>query len=72
MGLVAVDKGVYVINNKHRLTQKKAMSFNNSKKLTVHLNIAFIQVTFPVLADSRFPQPYKQFIYIMTENGTTD
>ena len=26
MGLVAVDKGVYVLNNKHRLTQKKAIS----------------------------------------------
>ena len=26
VGLVAVDKGVYVLNNKHRLTQKKAIS----------------------------------------------
>lgn len=27
VGLVAVDKGVYVLNNKHRLTQKKAHSY---------------------------------------------
>lgn len=26
MGLVAVDKGVYVLNNQHRLTQKKVIS----------------------------------------------
>lgn len=26
VGLVAVDQGVYVLNNKHRLTQKKAIS----------------------------------------------
>lgn len=25
VGLVAVDKGVFVLNNKHRLTQKKAI-----------------------------------------------
>lgn len=25
VGLVAVDKGVYVLNNKHRLNQKKAI-----------------------------------------------
>lgn len=26
VGLVAVDKGVYVLNNQHRLTQKKVIS----------------------------------------------
>lgn len=26
MGLVAVDKGVYVLNDQHRLTQKKVIS----------------------------------------------
>lgn len=26
VGLVAVDKGVYVLSNKHRLTQKKVLS----------------------------------------------
>lgn len=30
VGLVAVDRGVYVLNNKHRLTQKKAISFSES------------------------------------------
>lgn len=25
VGLVAVDKGVYVLNNQHRLTQKKVI-----------------------------------------------
>ncbi len=25
VGLVAVDKGVYVLNNKHRFNQKKAL-----------------------------------------------
>lgn len=30
VGLVAVDKGVYVLNNQHRLSQKKAMSYFQS------------------------------------------
>lgn len=33
VGLVAVDKGVYVLNDQHRLTQKKVISDDTSLML---------------------------------------
>uniref|UniRef100_A0A672FC00 Complement component c3a, duplicate 5 n=1 Tax=Salarias fasciatus TaxID=181472 RepID=A0A672FC00_SALFA len=38
VGLVAVDKGVYVLNNKHRLTQKKATSLFSKQKYYFQLS----------------------------------
>lgn len=38
MGLVAVDKGVYVLNNKYRLTQKVVQKFLSKINLKIEIN----------------------------------